>query len=118
MAAEARPESGRQPEHQAGQIHVITNALMGRSDDVSMRQHRYLLTMAIRTLCFLGLAVTHGYMRWICVAGAAILPAIAVLLGNATDRRTPGQVIDVTGKPPVERPAIDSGHTIEGEVEE
>lgn len=50
---------------------------------------RYLLSMGIRTACFLlavvALTVLHWrVVGWVLVAGAVVLPYIAVVMANAT----------------------------------
>jgi hypothetical protein len=49
---------------------------------------RYLLSMGIRTACFVGAIVAQGWLRWTLVAAALVLPYIAVVLANATDHRS------------------------------
>jgi len=97
---------------------VITHAAPSHSDDMARRQKRYLLTMLFRTACFLGLWLTPGVWRWAFLAGAAILPTVAVVLGNAADRRS--VVIDDTpaaGTPDEpRRPALTDTSVIPGEV--
>lgn len=39
--------------------------------------------MAIRTACVLGAIVIPGWPRWVLVAGAVILPYLAVVIANA-----------------------------------
>ena len=56
---------------------------------------RYLLSMGIRTGCFLlavvALAVLHWTLvGWLLVVGAVVLPYIAVVVANAT--RSPGSI--------------------------
>jgi hypothetical protein len=47
--------------------------------------------MAVRTLCFLGaIVVGDGWLRWILVAGAFILPYVAVVMANSASPRIPG----------------------------
>jgi len=65
----------------------ITSARPGRSSDISRRQARYLTSMGIRTACFVLAVLTTGPLRWAFVVGAVILPYVAVVLANATDRR-------------------------------
>jgi len=65
----------------------ITSARPSRSSDISRRQTRYLMSMAIRTACFVLAVVTTGPLRWSFVVGAVFLPYVAVVLANATDRR-------------------------------
>ncbi|WP_236082042.1 DUF3099 domain-containing protein [Acidipropionibacterium jensenii] len=68
--------------------HLITGARPSASEDLESRQRRYLISMAIRTVCFIGLVVAPNPWRWLFIPGAALLPAIAVILGNVDDRRT------------------------------
>ncbi len=96
------------------QAAVITDAKYGRSADAAMRERRYLITMGIRVVC-IGLAfVAPGVLRWICFGLAAFLPAAAVLLGNAVDKRTPPEPAEAD----LTRPAILPGEVIPGEVSE
>jgi hypothetical protein len=44
---------------------------------------RYLISMSIRTACFVLAVVVHGPMRWVFVAFALVLPYIAVVMANA-----------------------------------
>ncbi len=46
--------------------------------------------MAIRTACFIGAVVTEGWVRWILVIGAFILPYIAVVMANVASPRIEG----------------------------
>ncbi len=97
---------------------VITHAALSHSEDMARRQKRYLITMSIRTACFVGLWLTPGVWRWAFLVGAAILPTIAVVLGNAADRR--GVVVDDTTPPDdgdeAPRKAITDRSVIRGEV--
>jgi Flp pilus assembly protein TadB len=61
----------------------ITTARASRSAEIKHRQNRYLLSMGIRTACFVGAVVTSGVLRWVLVAGAFFLPYIAVVMANA-----------------------------------
>lgn len=78
---------------------VITNAKHGRSTDLTARQRRYAITMAIRTACFVAMAFVPGVGRWILLAGACFLPGIAVILGNAVDQRRASQQPVEAGMP-------------------
>lgn len=97
---------------------MITRAAPSHSEDMGRRQKRYLITMLIRTACFVGLVLTPGVWRWAFLAGAAVLPTIAVVLGNAADRRS--VVSDDTEPVPAsdepERPALTDTTVIPGEV--
>ena len=65
----------------------ITSARPAHSVDIRRREVRYLISMALRTICFVLAIVTTGPLRWTFVAGAVFLPYVAVVLANATDRR-------------------------------
>lgn len=48
---------------------------------------KYLVSMGIRTLCFLLAVVFTGPVRWIFLVFAVILPYVAVVIANATGTR-------------------------------
>lgn len=95
---------------------VITNAKPGRSSDLSARERRYLLTMGLRVACFVAMIFVGGAWRWVLLAGAAFLPAIAVMLANAIDKR--GEGTRATPLPDTDRPALPQRSTevVPGEV--
>ncbi|HJE50440.1 MAG TPA: DUF3099 domain-containing protein [Tessaracoccus flavescens] len=64
---------------------LITSAVHARSLDLAERQKRYLITMGIRTGCFLAFLVVPGWWKLVMLAGAAFLPAFAVLFANGAD---------------------------------
>lgn len=66
---------------------VITSARASRSDDIRRRQLRYLLSMGIRTACFVLAFVVSGPLRWVFVAGAVFLPYVAVVVANTSSQR-------------------------------
>jgi len=60
-------------------------------DDIAGRQRRYLISMAIRTACVIGaVTVGPGLLRWVLVAGAVLLPYVAVVLANTQTRTNDG----------------------------
>lgn len=72
----------------------ITTAAESRNADIAVRQKRYLLSMSLRSLCFVG-AVVAGLAGadWLwpfLIAGALILPYLAVVMANATATRSDG----------------------------
>jgi hypothetical protein len=73
--------------HSADAPVSITSARTGRRADIRRRETRYLLSMGVRTLCFVGAFFASGVLRWTLVVAAVILPYIAVVIANATDRR-------------------------------
>lgn len=72
-------------------FHDITTAQKGLSEDLSRRQRRYLISMMIRTACFILAVALPSPYRWIALAGALLLPYIAVVMANAGRQRiSPG----------------------------
>jgi hypothetical protein len=64
-------------------VYQITSARRGVRDDVDSRRRRYLISMGVRTACFLGAVVAgDGWLRWVLIAGAVVLPYLAVVFAN------------------------------------
>lgn len=79
-------------------VYRITAAGAPLSEEQRGRTRRYLISMGIRTLCFLGAIVVAGPMRWVLVVGAVGLPYVAVVLANAgkeSKRAAPVLTVDV-----------------------
>jgi len=64
-------------------VYSITSAVTGLSYDQAGRKKRYLISMSLRTICFVGALLTQGIIRWILIFGAVFLPYIAVVIANA-----------------------------------
>ncbi|WP_109509461.1 DUF3099 domain-containing protein [Nocardioides speluncae] len=66
----------------------ITTAAPSRAEDIAKRQRRYVISMVIRTLCFVAAVVVGpGWLRWVLVAAALFLPYVAVVMANAVNSR-------------------------------
>ena len=68
-------------------VHRVSGVRRPLSEDVQSRTRRYLVSMAIRTGCFIGAVVADGWLRWVLMAGAVFLPYIAVVVANAGRER-------------------------------
>jgi len=73
----------------------ITSAAASRNEDIATRQRRYLLSMSLRTVCFVGAIVASllGSPTWvwaILIAGALVLPYVAVVMANAATTKGDG----------------------------
>ena len=68
------------------QVHLVTQARRPMSEDIRYRQHRYLIMMAIRTLCFAVAVIMFanhlGRLVLIPAVGAIFIPYIAVIFAN------------------------------------
>ena len=65
----------------------MTTAPITLREEQAGRVRQYLWTMAVRTACFVGAFFFEGWLRWVCVAGAVLLPYFAVVLVNAVTPR-------------------------------
>jgi hypothetical protein len=62
----------------------ITSASRPHSEDLRGRERRYVISMAVRTLCFLlALAFRTHWVVWVFMAAAVFLPYVAVVIANA-----------------------------------
>lgn len=78
---------------------------------------RYAVTMAFRTACFVGMVFVHGWLRWALLAGAVLLPYIAVVLANQSDQRSKGSRVQQGA--PQDAPQLTVGddvRVVDGEV--
>ncbi len=69
----------------------ITTASRPRSEDIRGRERRYIISMGIRTLCFILAVVFMGHwVMWLFLVGAVFLPYVAVVMANAGASADPG----------------------------
>jgi hypothetical protein len=88
-------------------VYSVTSVRRGLSEDVHDRAVRYVVSMLVRTGCFVGMAFVDGWARWLLAAGAVLLPYIAVVLANA-GRERPEPPTATLG-PVVALPALEAG---------
>lgn len=91
-----RPGGDKEP------VYQITGARRGVRDDVDSRTRRYLVSMGVRTVCFVLAVVTDGWLRWVLIAAAVMLPYLAVVFANGGRER----VENVPGSELADRRAI------------
>ncbi len=88
---------------------AITDAPISTADEIGARQRRYLLSMSLRTLCFVGaIVVGNNWLRWVLVAGALVLPYVAVVMANAASPKVPGTMPE---SPDVRRRSLPPGQS-------
>jgi Protein of unknown function (DUF3099) len=69
----------------------ITTASRSHREDIARRQKRYLISMGVRTACFVAAIVSIGHwFVWIFLVGSFVLPYIAVVMANAGAEPDPG----------------------------
>ena len=84
-------------------VYSVTSARAAQRDDIGGRERRYIISMAIRTACFVGAVIawqTVGpWLGAILFVGALVLPYTSVILANAGGRaRASGA--DLLSNPP------------------
>ena len=69
------------------EVHSITGAVESLSSEQTGRTRRYLISMTIRTACVILAIIVPGWPRWVFLAGAVLLPYLAVVAANAGRNR-------------------------------
>ncbi len=88
-----------------GEVFTITDAQRALSVEQAGRTRRYLISMGIRTACVILAIFVPGWPRWVLIAGAVLLPYLAVVVANAgRENDEPGDA----GVTPHPRPEIAS----------
>lgn len=65
-----------------GRIPRITDARTAHTDEMHTRMVKYTVSMSIRLVCLFLLFFVHGWLMWVVIAGAVVLPWIAVVIAN------------------------------------
>ena len=78
-------------------VYQITGARAGVRDDVNSRTRRYLISMGVRTVCFLLAVVTDGWLRWVMIGAALLLPYLSVVFANGGRERI--EAVPVMARP-------------------
>ena len=86
------------------EVFTITGAGTSLAADQAPRTRTYLISMLFRTACFVGAVLASGWLRWALVAGAVILPYVAVVIANAgrESRRVPGETASFVDRREIE----------------
>lgn len=78
----------------------VTTARPPLQVEQSVRMRKYLISMGIRTVCFVGAAFTSGWVRWSMVVAAVVLPLFAVIIANAVKPRALNVSVNEPKVPP------------------
>jgi hypothetical protein len=98
--------STRRQARPADEVPSITSAPEPLADDQSRRMSRYLIQMGIRVVCFLAaIFLAEGWLRWVLVVAAVVLPYSAVLFANAGRDRVAYDTSPLTPAGPAALPA-------------
>lgn len=90
----------------------ITTAGNSPEADIARRQRKYVIAMTIRTLCFVGAAITGAAgLHWVwpfLILASLFLPYIAVVMANANYSRS--SELPLTGGGDAQRQLGSGGH--------
>jgi hypothetical protein len=95
----AKRQRGHDPE-----VVRITTAPVSRSEELRHREKRYVVSMSIRTLCFIA-AVVAGpgfglyWLMWVLIVASLFLPYVAVVMANAASPVVEGTDLDAPTHP-------------------
>jgi hypothetical protein len=94
--------------HGSSEVFRITGARTALSEDIRGRQRRYVISMSVRTVCFL-LAILLWHVQTVLAAIAlvlgGVLPYVAVVIANAgreNARAVPSAFVPVPANPALE----------------
>jgi hypothetical protein len=99
---------GLMPKGDPVEVFTITDAQRGLSVEQVGRTRRYLVSMGIRTACVVGAIFVPGWPRWVLIAGAVVLPYLAVVIANAgRENDEPGDVgVEEQGRAALPAPGV------------
>lgn len=75
------------------EVFRITDARGSATVDRDFRTRRYLWSMAVRTGCFVGAVLVEGWLRWVLICAALVLPYISVVLANKITEERPQSLL-------------------------
>ncbi|HET8615773.1 MAG TPA: DUF3099 domain-containing protein [Actinomycetales bacterium] len=87
-ASDPAGRSRRQASPGEPETFSISTAHESLDDEMHHRMKRYLISMSVRTVCFVLAVVFSGWLRWTMAAAAIVLPYVAVVMANAGPRKT------------------------------
>lgn len=103
----------------APEVAVVTAARLSHSDDISLRQRRYVVMQSLRIICVIAAAMLPVALVWkgVFVVGALALPWFGVVMANAgptVGRRRRTSMVDRQVEQPV-RIALEPGRVIDSD---
>ena len=104
----------------AQQLTVVTSAALSHTDDIALRQRRYVMTQSVRIACVILAAALPVGMVWkgLLMVGAIGLPWFGVVMANAgptVKRKRSTALLDRAAVAEPVRIAIEPGRTIDQE---
>ena len=102
----------------APEVTIVTSAGRSHSDDINLRQRRYVLTQSVRIVCVVLAAFLPVPVAWkgLLILGAVLLPWFGVVMANAgptVGRRRRTAMVDRPVEVQPLRTAIEPGRVID-----
>ena len=102
----------------AQQVTLVTTAGRSHSDDIDLRQRRYVLTQSVRIVCVMLAAFLPVSLGWkgLLILGAVLLPWFGVVMANAgptVGRKRRSALVDHPVEPQPVRIALEPGRVID-----
>lgn len=89
-------------------VHRITEARQSHTAERDTRVRKYTISMTVRLVCFVLAFFFEGWLRWVMLAGAIVLPYIAVVIANGgadlTKREPPAEFYRAPEAPAIDAP--------------
>ena len=90
------------------EVHRITEARQSHTSERDIRVRKYTISMTVRLICFILAFFVDGWLRWVFLAGAIVLPYIAVVIANGgadlTKREPPAEFYKTPDARPIAAP--------------
>lgn len=101
-----------------GGVTIVTSAGRSHSEDIDLRQRRYVMTQSVRIVCVVLAAALPVDLAWkgVLLAGAVLLPWFGVVMANAgptVSRQRPTALVGRPVEPEPVRIAIEPGRVID-----
>lgn len=91
----SEPHNSHHHHDQGPQVHRITEAQESHTVEQHSRVLKYTISMSVRLACFIAAFFVHGWLQWVFLAGAIVLPYVAVVIANGgadvTKRQPPAE---------------------------
>ena len=100
------------------EVAVVTSAHLSHTDDISLRQRRYVLTQSVRIACVVLATMLPVALAWkgLLMLGAIGLPWFGVVMANAGPTVSRKRATSMMARPAVAEPvrlAIEPGRVID-----
>lgn len=92
--------SRRRRNTHSDEVVSITNAAEAHSEEMRQRMVKYAITMGIRMVCLAAIFLFDGWYKLIPVAGAVLLPWVAVVIANGGSDITHRETVELLDEAP------------------